>query len=215
MFSQAGYSLGLHSPVGSNVSQVSPRARDVGVMQECRSHTAWLLGLVLEVGDIGFAALVRHGVVSAPLGGDPAEVAARVFALSIVAHGDDDGSVPGGEKGSRGLWWLGWWVVEQEPEREVRLCGRWCSVDEQWYERSDVGGEKRDIWGRAGEVMGAMFVFKPWGGRGEEGRDLVGTYVRLPGGSAWYPRRKLSVLDCPRNPVRPSMHHPDSLRRTW
>lgn len=84
-------------------------------MQECRSHTAWLLGLVLEVGDIGFAALVRHGVVSAPLGGDPAEVAARVFALSIVAHGED-GPVPGGRKGTRGLWWLGWWVVEQEPE---------------------------------------------------------------------------------------------------
>jgi hypothetical protein len=53
------------------------------------------------VGDIGLAAFVRHGVVSAPLGGDPAEVTARVFALSIVAHGED-GPVPGGEKGTRG-----------------------------------------------------------------------------------------------------------------
>lgn len=83
----------------------------------------------------------------------------------------------------------------------MRLCGRWCSVDEQWYERSDVGGEKTEIWGRVGEVMGAMFVFKPWGGRrGEEGRDRVGTYVRLPGGSAWYPQRKLSVAGLSQEP---------------
>lgn len=46
----------------------------------------------------------------------------------------------------------------------MRLCGRRCSVDEQWYERGDVGGEKTGIWGRVGEVMGAMFVFKQWGG---------------------------------------------------
>jgi hypothetical protein len=30
---------------------------------------------------------VGGGVLAAPLGGDPAEVAARVFALRVVAHG--------------------------------------------------------------------------------------------------------------------------------
>ena len=35
-----------------------------------------------------------------------------------------------------------------------------CSVVEQCCENGDVGGEKRGIWGRVGEVMGAMFVFK-------------------------------------------------------
>lgn len=82
----------------------------------------------------------------------------------------------------------------------MRLCGRRCSVDEQWYERGDVGGEKTGIWGRVGEVMGAMFVFKQWGGRGWA---RPRRYVRLPDGrcmvhteeavSYWGP-------ECPRNP---------------
>lgn len=38
------------------------------------------------MGDIGLAALVGEGVVTAPLGGDPAEVPAGVLALGIVAH---------------------------------------------------------------------------------------------------------------------------------
>jgi hypothetical protein len=88
MVSQAGYTLGLHSPTEKQFSYRYSRQRQ---QQEiCTSagfHTAKLLGSVLEVGDIGLAALVRHGVVSAPLGGDPAEVAARIFSLSIVTHG--------------------------------------------------------------------------------------------------------------------------------
>lgn len=98
------------------------------------------------------------------------------------------------------------------------LCGRRCSVDEQWYLRGDVGGEKREIWGRVGEVMGAMFVFKQWGeGRGEDGRDLFGMCA-CPMEGAWYTRRKLSVAGgqtVPGTHVWPSMHHPDSLRGTW
>lgn len=99
----------------------------------------------------------------------------------------------------------------------MRLCGRRCSVDEQWYERGDVGGEKTGIWGRVGEVMGGMFVFKQWGGGGEDGRDLV-AMCACPMGGAWYTRRKLSVTggqSVPGTHVWPSMHHPDSPRRTW
>ena len=74
------------------------------------------------MGDIGLAALVRHGVVSAPLGGDPAEVAARVFALSIVAHGED-GRVPEGDKGTRGCGGLaGGWNSCWIRNRKV-MCG--------------------------------------------------------------------------------------------
>lgn len=42
----------------------------------------------LEVSDIGLAAFVCQGVVSAPPGRDPTEVAARVFSLGVVAHLD-------------------------------------------------------------------------------------------------------------------------------
>ena len=38
------------------------------------------------MGDIGLASLVGEGVLAAPLGGDPAEVAAGILALSVVAH---------------------------------------------------------------------------------------------------------------------------------
>ena len=48
--------------------------------------TAKLLGPVLEVGDVGLTPLVGGGVLAAPFGGDPPEVAARVFALGVVAH---------------------------------------------------------------------------------------------------------------------------------
>jgi hypothetical protein len=41
---------------------------------------------VLKVCHVGLASLVGQGVVLAPLGCDPAEVAARVFPLSVVAH---------------------------------------------------------------------------------------------------------------------------------
>ena len=88
MFSHAGYSLGLHSPAEkTHQLQVSEAKPTTVRIYKCRFHTAKLLGSVLEVGDIGLAALVRHGVVFAPLGGDPAEVAARIFSLSIVTHG--------------------------------------------------------------------------------------------------------------------------------
>lgn len=59
--------------------------------------TTELLGAVLKVGDVGLAALVGDGVVAAPLGGDPAEVAARVLSLGVVAHG-----------GSGCGWWSDW-----------------------------------------------------------------------------------------------------------
>lgn len=59
-------------------------------------------------------------------------------------------------------------LLDQEPEsyvrsRQMRGASVWktgCSVDEQCCENGDVGGEKRGIWGRVREVMGAMFVFK-------------------------------------------------------
>jgi hypothetical protein len=50
-------------------------------------HTAQLLCPVLKVGDVGLTPLVGDGVVPAPLGGDPPEVAAGVLSLGIVAHG--------------------------------------------------------------------------------------------------------------------------------
>jgi hypothetical protein len=43
---------------------------------------------VLAVRDVRLASPVGLLVVPAPLGGDPAEVAARVFPLRVVAHGD-------------------------------------------------------------------------------------------------------------------------------
>ena len=49
--------------------------------------------------DVWFAPLVGGGVLPAPLGGNPPEVAARVLPLSIVAHGV---SVSNREKGGRG-----------------------------------------------------------------------------------------------------------------
>ena len=49
-------------------------------------HTANLLRPVLKIGDVRFAPLVGDGVVSAPLRGDPSEMAAGVLALSVVAH---------------------------------------------------------------------------------------------------------------------------------
>jgi hypothetical protein len=49
-------------------------------------HTAQLLGPVLKVRDVRLTPLVGHGVVPAPLGGDPPEVAARVLSLRVVAH---------------------------------------------------------------------------------------------------------------------------------
>ncbi len=42
--------------------------------------------LVLEVCDVRLTPLVGHGIVLAPLGGDPAEVTAGVLALSVVTH---------------------------------------------------------------------------------------------------------------------------------
>jgi hypothetical protein len=50
------------------------------------SHTAKFLGPVLKMGDVRLTPLVRDGVVPAPLGGDPPEVAAGVLSLSVVAH---------------------------------------------------------------------------------------------------------------------------------
>jgi hypothetical protein len=50
-------------------------------------RTTQLLCPVLKVRDVGLTPLVGDGVVPAPLGGDPPEVAAGVLSLSVVAHG--------------------------------------------------------------------------------------------------------------------------------
>jgi hypothetical protein len=50
------------------------------------AFTAKFFCPVLEMCDIGLAPLVSDGVVLAPLGCDPSEVAAGVLALGVVAH---------------------------------------------------------------------------------------------------------------------------------
>jgi hypothetical protein len=57
-----------------------------GQQAQGTKHTTRLICAVLKMGDIGLASLVGEGILAAPLGGDPAEVAAGILALSVVAH---------------------------------------------------------------------------------------------------------------------------------
>ncbi len=68
-----------------DIQSVSVRFQGVGHTRGSR-RTAKLLGPVLKVGDVRLTPLVGGGILAAPLGGDPPEVAARVLALSVVAH---------------------------------------------------------------------------------------------------------------------------------
>lgn len=102
-------------------------------------HTAKLLGPVLKVGDVGLTPLVGGGVLAAPFGGDPPEVAARVLALGVVAHAccvccverekpgvcEKDGSVVRGGglgSGEDAQGWMCWmcWVWSALADGRVR-----------------------------------------------------------------------------------------------